>query len=292
MSGFERLIRENFTLFTFLSFLTSFSSYAFQNQVQPHEKPNRSSSIQTVNYLQPGISISRRLYIKALLDSVMSVTELEYGPFEINVISSNLVPMRKRQEMIKGDKINLIWTTEDANTIKELIKVPFHTMKGVLGYRVLIIKAFKQDEFSEITNLEQLQLMKPGQVEFWADTYIYEKNNFNVVTSPEMSSLFPMLENNRFDFLPLGASEVSREYLLVRLKYRSLAIETDLLIKYKLHMFFMVSPTESTLAERLEMGLLTIQKSGEFDRIFNEFIQPEMDAVQIQNRRVIHLKSP
>jgi hypothetical protein len=272
--------------------VTSVGYYALQKQGEEHEKPDKPLHVQTVNYLQPGISISRSLYIKALLESVLGVTELEYGPYKINIIDSTLVPMRRDIELIKGDKVNLIWTTEDNSTPKELIKVPFHTMKGVLGYRILIIKAQRQGEFSNITNLEQLRLMKPGQVKFWTDTSIYKYNNFNVVTSQEMYSLFPMLENNRFDFLPLGASEVSQEYLLKRLQYRSLAIETDLLIKYSLHMYLMVSPTEPILAERLEKGFLEIEKSGEFDRIFNEFIQPEMDSVQIQNRRVIHLKTP
>ena len=57
-------------------------------------------------------------------------------------------------------------------------------------------------------------------------------------------------------------------------------------------MFLMVSPNEPILAERLLKGLLEIEKSGEFDRIFNEFIQPEMNNIQMQNRRIIQLKNP
>lgn len=266
--------------------LASFSTAAKQPQLDKANKP-----LQVVNYLQPGISISRILYLKALLDSVMKVTEHEYGPYKINVIDTNLVPMRKRQEMLKGDKINLIWTTEDSNSIKDLIRVPFHTMKGVLGYRVMIIKGDRQKEFSKITNLAQLQAMRPGQVEFWTDTYIYRKNNFEVVTAPKMSLLFPMLDNNRFDFFPLGASEVNQEHLLVRQKYPSLAIETDLMIKYSLPIYFMVSPTVPLLAERLGNGFLAIEKNGEFDKLFNQYIQPEMDSLNIENRTVIQLEN-
>ncbi|GAC17589.1 type 2 periplasmic-binding domain-containing protein [Paraglaciecola arctica] len=284
--------KDTFIILAFLGVVASVSYYALKKPEQVLEKPHKQLPVQTVNYLQPGISISSSLYIKALLESVMSITEPEYGPYEINIIASYLALPRKRKEMIKGDNINLIWTTEDINTIKELIKVPFHTMKGVLGYRAMIIQADRQDEFSKITNLEELQLMKPGQVKFWSDTYIYKSNNFNVVTSRKMFSLFPMLESNRFDFLPLGISEINQEYLSIRQKYPSLAIETDLLIKYSLHMFLMVSPNEPILAERLLKGLLEIEKSGEFDRIFNEFIQPEMNKIQIQNRRIIELESP
>jgi hypothetical protein len=285
------LIKENLILFAFLSLLTSFSSFALQNRVSELEEPNSSPSVQAVNYLQPSIAISRRLYVKALLESVMGITEVEYGPYKITIVKSALSPTRKKQEMMRGDHINLIWSTEDANITKELIKVPFKTMKGVLGYRVFIIKADRQEEFSKIVNLEQLQRMKPGQGEFWTDTFIYRKNDFNVVTSHTMSALFLMLENSRFDFLPLGASEVNQEFLLKRLKHRSLAIEEDLLLKYALDMFFMISPSRPLLAERLEKGLLEIEKNGEFERIFKEFVQPEMDAINIKNRRVIHLKN-
>lgn len=284
--------KDTFIILAFLGVVASVSYYALKKPEQVLEKPHKPLPVQTVNYLQPGISISSSLYIKALLESVMSITEPEYGPYEINIIASYLALPRKRKEMIKGDNINLIWTTEDINTIKELIKVPFHTMKGVLGYRAMIIQADRQDEFSKITNLEELQLMKPGQVKVWSDTYIYKSNNFNVVTSRKMFSLFPMLESNRFDFLPLGISEINQEYLSIKQKYPSLAIETDLLIKYSLHMFLMVSPNEPILAERLLKGLLEIEKSGEFDRIFNEFIQPEMNNIRIQNRRIIELESP
>ena len=286
------MLRDNKFFLPFLILITSFGGFASQDQVPAIQKSDRSFSVQIINYLQPNISIARSMYGKALLESVMDATEHEYGRYKINVVSSNLTPQRKKQEMIKGDNINLIWTTQDSNSIEELLKVPFHTMKGVLGYRALIIKADRQDEFSKITNLQQLQLMRPGQVELWTDTEIYKKNNFDVATSNNMPALFPMLENGRFDFLPLGASEVNKEYLLIRLKYRSLAIETELLIKYSLHMFFMVSPTQPILAERLEKGLLAIEESGEFDRIFNQFVQPEMDSIKMQNRRVINLSSP
>lgn len=276
----------------FLSLLTSFSSFASQEIVPKLDKTGGSSSVQMINYLQPNISISRSMYVKALLKGVLDATEHEYGGYKINTVASNLAPQRKIQEMIKGEKINLIWTTEESNSSKALIKVPFDTMKGVLGYRALIIKADRQKEFSKITNIQQLQSMKPGQVELWTDTEIYKKNGFDVVTSNNMPALFPMLENDRFDFLPLGASEVNQEYLLIRLKYRSLAIETDLLLKYSLHMFFMVSPKYPILAERLEKGLLAIEKSGVFDKVFNQFVQPEMDAIKVRNRRVIHLATP
>lgn len=285
------MIKDGVIIFAFLGVVTSVGYYVLHKDEGVKEKPEKLLSVQIVNYPKQNISISRQLYIKALLDSVMDVTELEYGPYKINIIDTNLVPLRIGVEMKKGNRINLIWEADEGNNGQDLIKVPFHTMKGILGYRVLIIRADRQDEFSKITNLEQLQKMKPGQVEFWTDTAIYKNNNFEVVTSYEMASLYPMLENNRFDFLPLGVSEVNQEYLLNRLKYRSLAIETDLLIKYSLHMLFMVSPTEPTLAERLHKGLKEIEKSGEFDRIFNEFIQPEKQAVKMLSRRVIHLKN-
>ena len=279
-------------IFTIFGLLTNFQAYAIKEQFEESYAYNHSRPIQAVNYLQQNISISRALYINALLEKVMDVTKDEYGPYTINTIKSDLVPRRKEIEMLKGDKINLMWSTEDNKTVQKLIKVPFHTMKGILGNRVLLIRKERQSEFNKITNLEQLQQLKPGQVKHWVDTLIYTKNNFNVVTAQKMTSLFPMLENSRFDFLPLGASEVNQEYSHVNKKHPSLAIEKDLLIKYALHVLLMVSPTEPTLAQRLEKGLLTIEKNGEFDRIFNKYIQPDLDSIQIQNRKVIQLKNP
>jgi ABC-type amino acid transport substrate-binding protein len=77
----------------------------------------------------------------------------------------------------------------------------------------------------------------------------------------------------------------------VKQKYHSLSIETDLMIKYSLPIYFMVSPTDPILAERLENGFLAIEKNGEFDKLFNQYIQPEMDVLNIQKRRVIHLEN-
>jgi hypothetical protein len=55
----------------------------------------------------------------------MDIAKQMYGPYKIYIKHASLTPFRKEQELIKAENINLTWSTEDANTINELIKVLF-----------------------------------------------------------------------------------------------------------------------------------------------------------------------
>jgi len=291
---FEKLIQsKDFSLLSCLLFtsqFTIFNSYVFAESTSVNlNKAYSGNNIQHVKYVQPRYTESRRKYVKALLESVLKITEPEFGPFVINTIYSDLVPSRKRIELIKGKTINLAWTTDDKTYQEQLIRIPFHTMKGVLGYRAMLIRKDRQSEFNDIDSPEKLQTMRPGQVHFWIDTEIYKKNNFEVMTAPDMNSLLLMLDKNRYDFFPLGVSEIRLEFERIKKNYPSLVIEDKLLVRYDLPVYFMVSPKELLLAERLTVGLKIIEENGEFDKLFNLYIQPELDALNFKNRTVIDL---
>jgi len=278
--------------FLFISLFTIFNSYTFAESTLVNlNKAYSGNNVQHVKYVQPTYTESRRKYVKALLESILKITEPEFGPFVINTIYSDLVPSRKRIELIKGKIINLAWTTDHITHQEKLIRIPFHTMKGILGYRAMLIRKDRQSEFNDIDSAEKLQTMKPGQVHFWIDTEIYKKNNFEVMTAPDMNSLLLMLDKSRYDFFPLGVSEIGQEFERIKKNHPSLAIEGKLLVRYDLPVYFMVSPKETLLAERLTVGLKTIAENGEFDKLFNQYIQPELDALNFNNRTVIDLSN-
>lgn len=195
-------------------------------------------------------------------------------------------------QMLDDDQMDIVWyaSTEDLETRLQPIRIPMY--RGLLGYRVLMIKSGTQHEFDHIKTLEDLQEISLGQGRFWADTEVLTSNGLNVVKVLKYEGLFFMLDGDRFDAFPRGVHEPWGE--IESRPELDLEVEENLLLVYTNPFYFFVSRSNPELAKNLEKGLRIAIEDGSFNEYFfnDPTVQDVVNKANLESRTIIRLDNP
>ena len=237
---------------------------------------------------------SRQQYEREVLEAALNVSEARYGKWAL-VEDKTDYPAAADEASVFSKKGFDIFGTVAGNTKladEPKILIPQPLMKGLLGYRILIIRAADKAKFAAIKSPTQLQSLRMGIPATWADAELFRQNGYTVEEKGSFDDLFVRLENNEFDYVTFGANEVSGVFAERAAKSGKLMIEPSLLVFYPFPLVFYVNPNNKVLAERVEQGLLAIQANGELDAIFNRYFAAELKQVDLPARSMITLKNP
>lgn len=195
-------------------------------------------------------------------------------------------------ELLKNGRLDLIWAVPTEEREDDLLPVRIPLEKGLLGYRVFLIRAGEQGRFSTITSLNELKALLAGQGQDWNSTRILEHNGFAVVTANSYQSLFRMLRDGRFDFFPRGLNEAWAE--LAAKPDLGLTVEQGLLLRYPATSYFFVNKDNAPLAARLEKGLRAALADGSFDRLLTGHPSHRelFHLARLSERRVLRIDNP
>jgi len=241
---------------------------------------------------QQEITHQQNNYFYQLITLVMEKTKDNYGEYQISPYTTTVPQARAIKMLERGLKINLLWTMTSKAREESLGAIYFPLQKGLLSHRVFIIRKQDQIRFSSINSLEQLKQLTAGQGHDWPDTKILISNGLPVQKSPDYDSLFAMLKAHRFDYYPRGLTEATGE--LEQLNDDSLALESELLLRYPAPLYFFVNKNNLRLKNRLTDGLIQAHRDGSFDALF--YNQPNIKKAlhhsNLENRRVFDLANP
>lgn len=170
------------------------------------------------------------------------------------------------------------------------IRIP--VSKGLLGYRVCLVRAGETDKFKGITTADDWIKSDYliGQGAHWPDTQILLANGFKVIESVRYKPLFHMLLKHRFDCFPRSINEVLTELKLP--ENSDLALENNLVFQYRLPTFFFVNKSKPDLANRIEKGLKLAIRDGSFDTLFYKHNKTALKTIDISQRHIIKLNNP
>lgn len=231
--------------------------------------------------------------IMALLINSLEVTRKQYGDYEINV-SPEMEQKRALQQLLIDDGATIDVGHFAATKQRESQGIPIYIplIKGLLGYRICLIKDIHQDKFTSIENKQQLidSSLSIGQHKDWPDTEILRSNNLIVNTTYKRHLLFQQLDNHRFHCFSRGVNEISFEY--AEHLDKDIQIEKSLLIYYPFPMFFFVNSNKPQLAERIRIGLTQLQKSGQADKLFEQYYRDKLSNLNLESRKIIKLDNP
>lgn len=255
--------------------------------------PAANPAPQSVRYLQQPEDAVRYTYEYRLIAELMARTAERFGPYQLQPYTGKMTSRRLNNEAIRGERINLMWSDAGHPDLdSQLIRIPFPLLKGLLGYRIFLIRQADQPRFAAIRTLDELKQLRLGQGANWGDIKIYRHNGFEVITGENYESLFHMLASGRFDYFPRGANEAPLEYAAQHEHHPELAIEQTLLLVYRYPVFFYVSRNSPQLAKRLHAGLEQMQADGSFDRFFFDYYRPVLEQAKLPGRRVFYLDNP
>lgn len=228
-------------------------------------------------------------YSKGLLRLALSKFP---GKYELNESVPNNSSEERMISLLLDNQLDVVWyaTTNDLEERLLPIRIPMY--RGLLGYRVLMIKKGTQHKFDGINNLVELQKVSLGQGRFWADTEVLKANNLNVVKVLKYESLFYMLDGERFDAFPRGVHEPWSE--IQRYPELELDVEQNLLLAYTNPFYFFVTKSNTKLAADIELGLRMAIEDGSFDAYFlnDPTVQDVINKANLKNRKIIRLENP
>jgi hypothetical protein len=228
-------------------------------------------------------------FLIAALDHTTST----YGPYVIDAYSEPMSTQREIEEVISGHLINVIASDPghpDLNAQTIPIAIPID--KGLLGYRVALIRRDNQARINEVNDIQGLRLLSLGQGQDWGDVPVYRFNRIPLVTASHYDQLFPMLVHRRFELFPRGALEITPELISFRTQYPEMAIDTHLLIRYSYAQFFYVSKSDPLISQRIKDGLEAMRKDGSFEALFQKNFGQAVVDLHLERRVLIELSNP
>ena len=198
----------------------------------------------------------------------------------------------KFQSEVEAGNVSVYWAPAVNSNVEKFIPVHIPLVKGLLGYRLFIIKQGDQYKYDGITDLSSLKRLTAGQGTSWGDTQILAHAGIPLETSIKYENLFYMLEGERFDYFPRGAHEPWSE---IRTHADlNLTIEKSLILVYPLAMYFYINKSDQALASAIENGLEKAIADGSFDAYFfsQDVIKSTLKEANMKQRRIIPIDNP
>lgn len=246
-----------------------------------------------VKYLPPSPSPDRQNYEAEVIRAALDATTKRYGPYKFTVWDGeNMNMLRGVREIVLGNIVNVATNPLSGELLSEEIKViPIPLMKGLLGYRAIIVRKEDVERLSAIKDINSLRKLKLGQLDYWSDIAVYEANNFEVVKGATIDVLFSMLTRERFDYIPLGVGEVENIFANYKGQYPELTILPTSYIYYPFPVYAYVSRSDAALATRLVAGLETISKNGKLEQLFRKQFGDAFNRINARNSRIIRIEN-
>ena len=187
---------------------------------------------------------------------------------------------------------NVIWTMTNQEREQGLHAIRVPILKGLMGYRLLVIRKGDEAKFAHIQTKEDLLALSVGQGMHWPDTDILRANKFQPVEAMAKENLYKMLAAKRFDFFPRGIAEIYLEEDFIRAQ--NLRVEPHLILHYQTDLYFFVNKKNTELARRLEQGWDIILNNGEFEAFFLNApnVRSALEILKKSKRKIIELENP
>ncbi|NKD54473.1 MULTISPECIES: amino acid ABC transporter substrate-binding protein [unclassified Haematospirillum] len=227
-----------------------------------------------------------------VLRMALQATEQDFGPWKLVLESRVSDRTRLETELEKGGLINVALLPSCTISDKRFMRVSHVADRGLLGYRVAIIRAGEQNKFSGVKTLNDLAAFAVASGRNWHISKIFIGNDLPVTLWPDLDGLYNLLSIGRVDYLSRSVYEVMRELDHYKQTYPDLAIEQTLLVRTPIAMWLYVSVGEDRLKERLEAGMDRILANGALKTRFDALFRKDLEALNLKSRHVIMLNDP
>jgi len=233
-------------------------------------------------------------YVWRVLREALDHTRPTYGEYRLEAIPS-MPDRRQIHALARGEPPLTVGAfTADSNVGRELAPVRIPVERGLLGYRVLLVRKADLGRFAQVSSLEDLRSFRFGLMPVWGDWPVMAAAGLQVVPGESHEGLFRMLAAGRFDAFSRGVAEILPEYDYAGREVPGLAVEPHLLLHYPLPIYFYFSPDAAgrRRAERVEAGLRAMVADGSLKKLFDAEYGGLEARLDLGHRQVIELANP
>ena len=233
---------------------------------------------------------ARYAYRTALLQLLLDKTA-EQGACDLSP-QFTTVTQDRGLALLQEGRIDVVSMPTTLQRERDLRAIRFDILRGLLGYRVLLIRKQQQEAFAAVRSLAELRQFRLGFGMHWADLPLLQYNGFRVMATPHYESLFAMLARGRFDGFPRGLNEAWQELGEQQGNYPDLMVEPTIALHYPWPVYFFVRKDNQRLAERLQLGLQRAQADGSLHQLFMQHHGQLLQQAQLTKRRLFLLSNP
>jgi len=227
------------------------------------------------------------------LELALTNTTASDGSYLLQGSHANVSQKRGLAFLAKGESVDIAFLAANHEREANFLSIKIPILKGLLGYRIAIIRKSEQRSFENIETLDQLRTeFTAGFGAHWADMEILKFNQLPVVGAAVYKTLFPMLSKGRFQYFPRGISETWNEVLERKESHPDLSVENKIVLYYPYVVYFYVNKNKQKLADRIERGLDMALENGDFKKLFLKFHQASIEKSNLENRKMFILKNP
>ncbi len=245
------------------------------------------SGTEVVRFPKPEFEGDRRYdYAMQLLQLALSKTGTAY-----RIAPAEIAMNQERQvlEIEAGRTIDVGPIPSSADREARLLPIRIPINKGVLGWRLGLIRKGDQGLIAGVNTLNDLKGVRLAQGQEWPDTQILRANGIDVITAPRYEGLFKMLAGKRFDYFPRSVMEIWDEQAI---NADTLEVEPHLALHYFYDAYFMVNRHNTRLAQDIREGLERAIADGSFDKLFQQYYGERLRKAHLETRTVIELRNP
>ncbi|GAC18442.1 hypothetical protein [Paraglaciecola arctica] len=205
--------------------------------------------------------------------------------------SVNILSKGKALSRLQDNReINIVWGMTNPQREKDLLPIRIPIFKGLIGWRLLLIRQDMAGRFKYIQQLDHLVKLAPLQGRDWPDTKILQFNGFDVITERTQSGLMRMLGKAQGDFFPRSIIEIWDELAKSETQI-PIEVQPTLGIRYPAAIYFFVNKKSVPLASLIERGLEKAIENGKFEALFLEKYKANIEKAQIEDRTFYLLKN-
>lgn len=237
----------------------------------------------------------RHTYYWEILEAALEANKDTFGPYKLAAFDVPMSFSRATTEVESGNgRVNIVARATNLELESRLRPIAIPLDKGLLGFRLFLIRKAMQPQLAKVETLAQLKQFSIGQSPAWTDSKILAGNGFKLELEDNYESLFRMLAAKRFDLFSRGVNEIHSEWQAHRIALPDLAIDENLVLHYPMPRYFFVPRTVEgeKMAIRIEDGLKRMRKSGEFERRYQAYKKLVLADVKLAGRKVFSLSNP
>jgi ABC-type amino acid transport substrate-binding protein len=249
--------------------------------------------MENIHFWNGNKSPARQDYETAVLRACIGVTTAEYGAAGIQIDNTDY-PSADDEAKIFTTGTDILVTVAGNVKFKDQKKlmIPQPLTKGLLGYRLLIVRNESLAKFAQISTPQQLQALSIGIPKTWADAELFRHNGYKVNEQGSLDDLFIRLKNGLCDYVALGVNEIEQIFNERASPLGELSIEPSLLLYYDFPLVFYIHVNQATLAERIQTGLKQIMDNGEFEILFTQYHGDLVPRLKLPSRKKFILGNP
>lgn len=230
---------------------------------------------------------SRGHYPIALLHLALEKSGQSYNPVPSETALSQYRTLRQL-ELNQG--IDVVWTMSSPEREQQLRPVRIPIDRGLIGWRLLLIRQQDEQRFLQLKDEAQLKALKTIQGLDWPDYHILQSNGFRTSSSASYQGMFNMLQARRIDYFPRSVTELPAE--LVAFKQADLMASPKWVLYYPAVLYFFVNKNNTKLAQDIENGLRIAIADGSMKQLFLQHFGAAIQQADLPNRTVLRLHNP